>query len=198
MAKRVCPWWLGYLLANPVRRLMHNPAKVLAPYIHEGMTVLEPGPGMGFFTLEIARLVGPSGRVVAVDVQSKMLEGLKRRATKAGLLDRVDARLAAPDSMGVADLARSVDFALAFALVHEMPAATPFFIEVAETLKPGASLLLAEPTGHVKAAEFEAELQAAAQAGLENVDSPSIRRSRTALLKKGGKSGGEDRPYSMA
>ena len=55
MAHRVCPWWLGYLLASPLRRLMANPRKLLAPYVHEGMTVLEPGPGMGFFTLELAR-----------------------------------------------------------------------------------------------------------------------------------------------
>ena len=54
------------------------------------MTVLEPGLGMGFFTLEIARLVSPSGRVVAVDVQRRMIEGLKRRARKTGLFDRID------------------------------------------------------------------------------------------------------------
>ena len=94
MAHRVCPWWLGYLLASPMRRLMQDPGKLLAPYVREGMTVLEPGPGMGFFTLEIARLVGPSGRVVAVDIQPRMLSSLKRRAARAGLLERVDARLA--------------------------------------------------------------------------------------------------------
>jgi predicted methyltransferase len=60
---RVCPWWLGYLLASPLRRLRHDPSPILAPYLREGMTVLEPGPGMGFFTLELARRVGPSGRV---------------------------------------------------------------------------------------------------------------------------------------
>ena len=49
------------------------------------MTVLEPGPGMGFFTLELARIVGPEGRVVAVDVQPKMVEGLQKRARRAGL-----------------------------------------------------------------------------------------------------------------
>lgn len=63
MSKRVCPWWLGYLLASPLRRLMVDPKKLLAPYVHEGMTVLEPGRGMGFFTLELARLVDASGRV---------------------------------------------------------------------------------------------------------------------------------------
>lgn len=83
--QRVYPWWLGYLLVSPLRRLSQNPGKVLAPYVREGMTVLEPGRGMGFFTLELARLVGPSGRVVAVDIQPRMLAGLRRRAARAGL-----------------------------------------------------------------------------------------------------------------
>jgi ubiquinone/menaquinone biosynthesis C-methylase UbiE len=105
MGERVCPWWLGPLLASPLRRLMYDPAKVVAAYIHEGMTVLEPGPGMGFFTLELVRRVGASGRVVAVDVQPRMLDGLRRRAARAGLLERIDIRLASADSMGLTDLA---------------------------------------------------------------------------------------------
>lgn len=184
MSKRVCPWWVGYLLACPLRRFPHNPPRILGQYVHEGMTVLEPGPGMGFFTLDLARLVGRSGRVIAVDVQPKMIAALKRRLAKAGLLERVDVRLVSPDSMGVNDLDGRVDFTLAFAVVHEMPAAGPFFAEAARASKPGACLLLAEPAGHVKDAEFEAELQTAAQAGFILSDSPSIRRSHAALLKK--------------
>ncbi len=184
MAQHVCPWWLGYLLASPVRRLMHDPRKILSPFVREGMKALEPGPGMGFFTLELARLVGPSGRVVAVDVQPKMLEGLKRRAAKAGLLDRIEARAASSNSLSVADLAGQIDFALAFAVVHELPANAPFFAEVAATLKPGASLLFAEPTGHVKVAHFEEELRAAALAGLHPAERPSIWRNRVVLLRK--------------
>ena len=53
MAEWVCPWWLGYFLASPIRRWMQDPAKILAPHVREGMIVLEPGPGMGFFTLEL-------------------------------------------------------------------------------------------------------------------------------------------------
>ncbi len=183
-AHRVCPWWLGYWLACPLRRWGQNPHQILAPYVHEGMTVLEPGPGMGFFTLDLARLVGASGRVVAIDVQPKMIEGLKRHAAKAGLLDRIDARLAAAASMGITDLEGSVSFTLAFAVVHEFPDSGRFFTEVAAASKPGASLLLAEPKGHVKASQFESELQAAFEAGLKLVDRPTIRRSRTALLQK--------------
>ena len=183
MAHRVCPWWLGYFLASPIRRLFENAADVVAPHVREGMTVLEPGPGMGFFTLEMARLVGPRGRVIAVDVQPRMLAGLKRRAAKAGLLSRIDARLAAPDSLGIADIPQ-VDFALAFAVVHELPAPESFFVEVARALKPGGALLLAEPQGHVKMALFEQEKQLAAHAGLATTAHPSIRHSHAALLTK--------------
>src|SRR5215475_14588300 len=76
---KLCPWWVGYLITSPFRKLWQNPALILEPHIRAGMTVLEPGPGMGFFTLEIAKLVGSSGRVVAVDVEPQMIEGLKRR-----------------------------------------------------------------------------------------------------------------------
>ena len=181
----VCPWWLGYLLASPLRRIFCRPAEVLAAHVRPGMTVLEPGPGMGFFTLELARMVGASGRVIAVDVQSRMLEGLRRRAARAGLLDRLDTRLAASDSLGVADLAGVVDFTLAFAVVHELPAAAPFFREVARASKPGSRLLFVEPKGHVTASRFDAELQAARDAGFVSVEpSPSMHRSHGALLEK--------------
>jgi ubiquinone/menaquinone biosynthesis C-methylase UbiE len=179
----VCPWWMGYLLASPVRRLWQDPASTVAPYVREGMTVLEPGPGMGFFTLELARRVGASGRVVVVDVQREMLDRLERRMAKAGLLERVDVREAPAHSMGIADLAETIDLVFAFAVVHEFPSARTFFLEAAESLKPGGRMLLAEPAGHVTAAQFESELADAARANLHPVDRPVIRRSRAALLQ---------------
>jgi SAM-dependent methyltransferase len=184
MAQRVCPWWLGYLLASPIRRWFDDPAKLLAPYVRQGMTVLEPGPGMGFFTLDLARLVGPSGRVVAVELQPRMIASLKRRAARVGLAERIDVRLTSPVSLGVADLAGAVDFSLVFAVVHELPAVETFFAELGQASKPGATLLLAEPTGHVNAVQFEAELQEAAKAGFVVVDRPRVRRSLGALLSK--------------
>jgi ubiquinone/menaquinone biosynthesis C-methylase UbiE len=149
------------------------------------MTVLEPGPGMGFFTLELARRVGDGGRVVAVDIQPRMLSALERRAAKAGLRNRVQTRLARPDSMGLSDLAGRVDFALAFAVVHEMPDAGLFFRELRATLKPGVATLLVEPAGHVTTGKFQEELAAAADAGLVVVERPNLRGSHVALLRKG-------------
>jgi SAM-dependent methyltransferase len=184
MSQRVCPWWFGYFLTCPLRRLAFDPAKLLGPFVQDGMTVLEPGPGMGFFTLELARLVGPRGRVLAVDIQPRMLQALQRRAAKAGLLERIEARLATPDSLRLDGLAGTVDFALAFAMVHEMPSLSGFFTEVARALRHGACLLLAEPSGHVRAPAFEAELDAAAQAGFEVTGRPHLRGNRAAVLKK--------------
>ena len=184
MHGRVCPWWLGYLLASPLRRWFDDPARMLAPYVRDSMTVLEPGPGMGFFTLELARLVGPSGRVVAPEIQPRMIAGLKRRAARAGLADRVEARKVSPDSLGVDDLAGRVDFALVYAVVHEIPDPARFFKETAAALKPGGSLLLAEPSGHVKPADFDAELALAGEAGLKMAGRPAIRRCHAALLVK--------------
>jgi ubiquinone/menaquinone biosynthesis C-methylase UbiE len=182
MAHGVCPWWLGYVLASPLRRLLQDPARILAPHVREGMTVLEPGPGMGFFTLELARRVGPGGRVVAVDVQEQMLAGLRRRAARAGLAERIDARLVTGASLGVEDLAGQVDLVVAFAMVHELPDQARFFEELRRALRPGGQVLLAEPAGHVDAAAFEATLATAARAGLSGRAGPPVRRSRTAVL----------------
>ena len=184
MKHRVCSWWLGYWLLNPLRKMGQGPHELLSPYVREGMTVLEPGPGMGFFTVELARLVGPSGRVLAVDVQPKMIEKLKRRLAKIGMNGQVDARVTSPESMSLGDLRDKVDFCLAFAVVHEFPDPGKFFAEVAEASRAGALLLLAEPKGHVKMEVFEAELQAAREAGFEIGGHPDIRRSQAALLKK--------------
>ncbi len=185
MSKRVCPWWLGYFLASPVRRwLSMNPKELLSPFVREGMTVLEPGPGMGFFTLELARLTGADGRVIAVDVQKKMLQALEHKARKAGLLSRIEPRLVPADSMRLDDLAGSIDFTLAYAVVHEIPSCECFFQEVAAASRIGARILLVEPAGHVSNSEFDEELRLARQTGFEVTDRPSISRSHAAILKK--------------
>jgi hypothetical protein len=113
-----------------------------------------------------------------------MIAGLRRRARKAGLINRIDARVVPPTSIGLDDKAGAIDFAFVFAVLHEMPAAGPFFAQAAGALRPGAALLLAEPAGHVDEAEFGGELAAAAHAGLTLMSNPPIDKYRTALLRK--------------
>ena len=182
MEKHVCPWWVGYLLASPLRRLLEDTAAILKPFVFEGMCVLEPGPGMGFFTLELARLVGPKGRVIAIDVQPRMLEALVRRARRANVAERIETRMPKRDHLGTEDLRGAVDFALAYAKVHEVPSAANLMSDLHTALKTGGKLLFAEPVGHVKAAGFEDSLLAAKQAGFAVESHPRIWRSRTAVL----------------
>lgn len=184
MAERVCPVWLGYLLVNPLRKLLESPDKILGPYVEPGMTVLEPGCAMGFFTLPLARMVGPSGRVVAVDLQERMLDRLKHRAEKAGLEDRVEIRLCQGGSLGLDDLEGKVDFAAAIHLVHEVPDKERFFGELRLALKPGAGLLMIEPKGHVSAAELERTTALAQKAGFSRVKELLNRGGRGAVFSR--------------
>lgn len=180
----ICPWWRGYLLLSPFRRRRHDPDAILGPFVQDGMTVLEPGPGMGFFTLPLARMVGSTGKVVAVDIQPKMLAALRRRARWHRLAGRVDLRPADGSDMGIADLGGQVDFVLAFHVVHEVPDRKRFFAQVHAALKPGGLMLVVEPAHHVTTEHFADSIAAARDACFREEPAPSIRTSRTALMSR--------------
>jgi ubiquinone/menaquinone biosynthesis C-methylase UbiE len=184
MAQHICPPWVGYFLASPLRRLVHKPEQILAGLITPGMTVLDVGSGMGFFTLPMARMAGPNGKVVCVEVQEAMLRSLRKRAQAAGLADRIIPRVCPPTSLGLGEFAGRIDFALAFAVVHETPDVRNFFAEVVQVFKPGAQCLVAEPKKRVSAQGFEESLQAARQAGLIVAGRPEVRQCYAALLRK--------------
>jgi ubiquinone/menaquinone biosynthesis C-methylase UbiE len=177
--RHVCPWWLCFTFDNLIRKLFHNPENILAPYVHEGDTVLDVGPGMGYFSIPLARMVGDRGKVIAADVQAPMLAALQKRAKKAGLEGRIVPHLCEADSIGIRE---PIDFALAFWMVHEVPDQIKFFHEVRFLLKPGARLLIAEPTIHVTRTMFEETLTKAGEAGFAVTENPKIFMSRTALL----------------
>ena len=179
------PWWAGFLLTSPLRRLVHDPGEILSPFVKEGMRILEPGPGRGFFTLEMARLVGPTGKIFVSELQTAMLDGLKRRAKRAKLGDRIDARQATRSSLGIDDLAGAIDFAFSFAVAHETGDPEQFFGQIVRALKPEALLLLVEPEGHVASGYFEALTAAAISCGLTVVTpAPKIDGSHVVLLRK--------------
>jgi len=184
VASHVCPWWVGYLLINPLRKIYQPPKSVLGEFVKPGMTVLDIGPGMGYFSLWMARVVRESGRVVCVDVQQKMIDALKRRADKRGLGRQIDARVCGDSSLGIDDLAGQVDFALAFAVVHEVPDALRLFDQIYRALKSEGHLFLAEPSGHVSKRGFEETEELAVRAGFQIVARPRVRWSRTVLLAR--------------
>jgi len=184
-ATRVCPFWIGYLLISPVRTFLQNAEKILNPYITSGMRVLDIGCGMGFFSLPMAGMVGSTGKVLCIDIQKKMIHSLEKRAKKAGLSDRIETHVCPQNSLGLQDLHEDVDFALAFAVIHEVPRVHQFFSEVNKALKPSGILLIAEPKGHVSKKTFDTTIAVAQQYGFKGVSAPKIWRSRTILLRKG-------------
>jgi ubiquinone/menaquinone biosynthesis C-methylase UbiE len=182
MPHHVCPWWLAWLsIMNPLRRLQHNPQKILGPYLKPGMTMMDVGCGMGWFSVPAAGMVGEKGRIIAVDLQQKMLDGLVRRAKKAGVADRIETHRCEIDRLGVQV---QVDFALAFAMVHEVPDAPRLLAEIRDSLRPGGRLLLAEPRMHVSQAAFDVTVAAATAAGLKVVDQPRVGGCQAVLLEK--------------
>ncbi len=181
MAKHVCPWWLAYAFDNPLRRLFHRPEEIFAPYLKEGMTAIDLGCGMGYFSIPMARTVGESGKVLSVDLQQQMLDTLIQRATKAGVASRITPLLCDASTIGHHD---EVDFALAFWMAHETPDEATFLKQVHAILKKSGKLLLAEPKLHVTGGEFQKTLRSAHEAGFKHLGSPLISLSHTALFEK--------------
>jgi ubiquinone/menaquinone biosynthesis C-methylase UbiE len=179
--KRICPVGLAGGLDNAVRRWLQDPRKILQPYVNQGMTVLDFGCGPGFFTLELARLVGKSGRVIACDLQDGMLQKLRARIKGTQFEDVITLHKCREDQIDVSDV---VDFVLVFYMLHEVPDQDKYLKEICSLLKPGGKVLLVEPPFHVSKSEFHETVDKARIAGLMPVGSPRVFMGRTAVLKK--------------
>jgi ubiquinone/menaquinone biosynthesis C-methylase UbiE len=184
LQRMVCPWWCCYTFDNPLRRLLHNPEAILSPYIHPGSTVIDVGAGMGYFSIPLARLVGPAGHVTAIDIQAKMLEALDGRARRRGVSGRIEPYLANSGSLGNHPAA---DFVMAFWMVHEVPNQRAFLTEVYGFLKPEGLFLLSEPIFHVSKKSFERTMDIANGIGFTLKNMPKIRLSRSVLFARKGK-----------
>jgi ubiquinone/menaquinone biosynthesis C-methylase UbiE len=184
MSERVCPWWLGYFLLSPVRKLRHNPDTVLGPYIKTGMKVIDFGSAMGYFSLSMARMVGPTGKVYCFDIQDKMLDKLKSRAKNAGLTEIIEARLIKENNDSYSDLYGTSDFVLLCAVAHEVPDRDQLFSKLCKLLKDKGQLLFIEPAGHVSPKNFEESVTFAEKAGFRRLNSLIIKKSHAILMQK--------------
>ncbi len=181
--QRLCPWWLGYILLNPIRKLVHNPDKILDSHVKSGMNVMDFGCAMGYFSLPLARIVGITGNVYCIDIQDKMLDKLQKRANKAGVGQIIKPRLIGK-TYNIGELKNKIDFAMLFAVVHEVPDKETLFTDLFYMLKSGGKILFAEPKGHVSPEEFEKSLQAAKSAGFGVSKDKPMPKGLSALLLK--------------
>ncbi len=166
---------------NPIRKLLHDPEKILRDYIETGQTVVDIGCGPGIFSIAMANLVGETGKVIAVDIQDKMLERLRKKIARHDITN-ITLHKSEPDRIGVTE---KVDFVLAFYMVHEVPDKRKFFDEVAGILKPQRTFLVVEPKLHVSASSFSNTVNIARSCGLLPVSEPKIRFSRAIVFEKG-------------
>jgi 2-polyprenyl-3-methyl-5-hydroxy-6-metoxy-1,4-benzoquinol methylase len=180
----VCPWWVGYLIMSPLRRIGENPDTILRGLVTPGMTAVDIGCGMGFFSLPLARMVGAEGKVVGVDVQPKMLSSLRRRARRKGLDRIIETRIATQEDLCLDDLSSQVDLVLAVHVVHETAYPRRFLTRCHDALRPGGKLLMIEPKGHVDDEEFEASGNLALEVGFSEVERHGLSRSRSLVLEK--------------
>ncbi len=179
MEEHVCPAEHAGWLTNPVRRLFNNPQRILGGLINEGDVAIDFGCGPGYFTLPLAEMVGRTGSVIAVDVQQEMLDRLRARAERAGLLPRILLHLSDSDGLGVLGPA---DFAIAFWMLHEVPDKPAFLRQVRDSLKDAGRFLLVEPKGHVSKAGFADAVNLVLGTGFATVSRPRVGLSRAALF----------------
>ena len=177
---RVCPWWLAYFFDNPLRRLFQKPEEILSPYLKEGMSSLDIGCGMGFYSIAMAKIVGPQGKIISVDLQQEMLDILLKRAKRAGVSERIRPNLAKRGDIGVNEKAH---FALTMWMVHEVPDKERFLGQVKACLMEKGKFLLAEPKMHVSASDFNRTLTIAETVGLKVVGRPKVGLSHAAVFE---------------
>ena len=166
-------------LDNRFRRLFQNPQKILSPYLKEGETALDVGCGPGFFTLDMGKIVGETGRVIGADLQEGMLNIVRGKIKGTELENRIVLHKCGQDKIG---LTEKVDFVLMFYMVHEVPNKNSLFTEIAKLLNPNGKVLLVEPPIHVSKAAFEETLQIAQNCGLKVISRPKMFPDKVAVL----------------
>jgi len=181
---QICSHRHSFALDNILRRFIQSPKKIIGPYLKKGDTAVDLGCGPGFFTLPMAEFVGPSGTVIAVDLQEEMLARVQSKL--ANLKDQSKAAKLIFHKCGEHDIGLDetvqADFILAYYMVHETPDRYHFLQQLRMLLKPSGSILVVEPPFHVSRKDFAKTLSIAEQTGLVIIDRPKGKGGKSALL----------------
>jgi len=128
------------LLEREQREEWQKPSQVLeALAVREGERVADIGAGSGYFTLPLARAVGPTGRVYACDIEQAYLEHIARRATLEGL-EQVTCQLADADDPHLP--AAGVDTIFMVDTYHYLQDRAQYIRTLRECLAPGGRIVI--------------------------------------------------------
>jgi ubiquinone/menaquinone biosynthesis C-methylase UbiE len=177
---RVCPAELAGSLDNKIRRWFQNPQKILVLYIKEEMKVLDIGCGPGFFSIELAKMVGNNGKVFSVDLQEGMLQKIRNKIQETELEDRIKLIKSEGDQVNIPE---KVDFILAFYMIHEVPNKNRLFEALKNVLSEKGQFLIVEPKFfHVTKKEFGLTMQIGKKAGFKVTQGPKLSFSFSSIL----------------
>ena len=151
-------WARPYALLDPIRRLFEPPQKLIEPYAKNGLVVADLGCGSGYYTFPLAELVGPEGKVYAVDLDKKCIRAIQKKAEKVAYHNIEAYDSSASDVSFIKD--RSVDFVFAIGLLCSMADSRQSAVnEIKRMLKSTGqayiSLGFPPPLGFVDQAEWE-------------------------------------------
>jgi predicted methyltransferase len=126
------------LLEGPDRDAWQKPEQIMdALAVADGSTVADIGAGAGWFTIRLARRVGPRGTVYAQDVQRQMLEAIRRRVSREGLRN-VETRLGEGSDPNLP--AGALDAILVVDVYPEVTDRVTFLLNLTTALKPNGRI----------------------------------------------------------
>lgn len=136
------PEFLANMIDNPLRRQIQPPDDMPPRHhIEPGMTVLEVGPGNGRYTVATARRVGNTGKVIAIDIEPKMIERVSHRAQLAGVTN-LEAKTANVYALPFDD--GTFDAIYMITVIGEIPELLRALEEFYRVLKPSGTLAFSE------------------------------------------------------
>ena len=138
-----CPSWLGWMVERDNPFTKTNRAKEIIKHLElkQGMIVLDAGCGPGRLTIPVSKEIGPNGTVVALDIQSGMLDRVKEKALKANLNNIQLLQEKIED--GILDQDK-YDRALLVTVLGEIPNREIAMKEIFRVIKPGGILVVTE------------------------------------------------------
>jgi ubiquinone/menaquinone biosynthesis C-methylase UbiE len=133
----------------------------------------------GFFSIEMAKIIGTNGKVFAADLQDGMLQKVKEKIKGTEIENRIVLIKCSQEKINAFE---KVDFVLCFYMVHEVPGKENFFKELKNLLNVDGQILIVEPSFHVSKKDFERTLNIAKSAGFKTNTAPVMMLNRSCVL----------------